>query len=163
MTPSAQRMNFCRVMAAMALRYKDNVAIVNIELKRRYTFPEYHRLTNRIANMCRERLGLRNGDTAMLILDNDNFSLVHMPAIFKQEAAFVFANLRDGPEESARQIDYVGGRAVFIETRMLPAYYELLKSRDCAIIAMDREPGLPDDVLCFWDLVDAASEEDNDV
>ena len=87
--PSAQRMNFCRVMAAMALRYKDNVAIVNIERKRRYTFPEYHRLTNRIANMCRERLGLRNGDTAMLILDNDNFSLVHMPAIFKQEAAFV--------------------------------------------------------------------------
>ena len=163
MTPSAQRMNFCRVMAAMALRYKDNVAIVNIERKRRYTFPEYHRLTNRIANMCRERLGLRNGDTAMLILDNDNFSLVHMPAIFKQEAAFVFANLRDGPDESARQIDYVSGRAVFIETRMLPAYYELLKSRDCAIIAMDREPGLPDDVLCFWDLVDAASEEDNDV
>src|SRR5215510_15152636 len=109
-------------MAAMALRYKDNVAVVNVERSRRYTFPEYHRLTNRTANMCRDRLQLRRGDTAMLLLDNDNFSLVHMPAIFKQKAAFVFGNLRDGPEESARQIDYVKPKAVFIETRLLDAY-----------------------------------------
>ena len=156
-------MNFCRVMAAMALRYKDNLAVINVERGRRYTFPEYHRLTNRIANMCRDRLGLRHGGTAMLILDNDNFSLVHLPAILKQEAAFVFGNLRDGPEESARQIDYVGAEAVFIETRMLAAYHDLLKSRGCTIVAMDREPGLPDDILCFWDLVEAASDADNDV
>jgi hypothetical protein len=95
--------------------------------------------------------------------DNDNFSLVHLPAIFKQEAAFVFGNLRDGPEESARQIDYVGAKAVFIETRMLAAYRDLSKSRSCTIVAMDREPGLPDDILCFWDLVEAASDADNDV
>src|SRR6266851_3562318 len=118
MASSAQRMNFCRVLEAMALRYKDNIAVVNVERDRRYTFPEYHRLTNRIANMCRDRLGLRQGDTAMLILDNDNFRLVHFPAIFKQEAAFVFGNLRDGPEESMRQIDYVNAKAAFIETRM---------------------------------------------
>jgi fatty-acyl-CoA synthase len=163
MTWSAQKVNFCRVMAAMALRYKDNVAVVNVERNRRYTFPEYHRLTNRIANMCRDRLGLRQGDTAMLILDNDNLSLLHFPASFKQEAAFVFGNLRDGPEESARQIDYVQARAVFVETRMLATYHELLKSRGCTIVAMDREPGLPNDVLCFWDLVETASEADNDV
>ena len=141
----------------MALRYKDNVAIVNVERNRRYTFAEYHRLTNRIANMCRDTLGLRKGDTAMLILDNDNFSIIHLPAILKQEAAFVFANLRDGPEESARQIDYVKAKAVFIETRMIDAYYDLLKSRGCMIITMDRRPGLPNDVLCFWDLVETAS------
>jgi acyl-CoA synthetase (AMP-forming)/AMP-acid ligase II len=156
-------MNFCRVMAAMASRYKHNLAVVNVERGRRYTFPQYHRLTNRIANMCRNRLGLRKGDTAMLILDNDNFSLVHMPAIFKQEAAFVFGNLRDGPEESARQIDYIKAKAVFIETRLLETYCDRLKSRGCTIVAMDREPGLPDGVLCFWDLVEAASEADNDV
>jgi fatty-acyl-CoA synthase len=163
MEPTAQRMNFCRVMAAMALRYKDNVAIVNVERNRRYTFAEYHRLTNRIANMCRDTLGLRKGDTAMLILDNDNFSIIHLPAILKQEAAFVFANLRDGPEESARQIDYVQAKAVFVETRMIDVYYDLLKSRGCMIITMDRRPGIPNDVLCFWDLVETASDADNDV
>ena len=163
MDVSSLRMNFCRVMAAMALRYKDNLAIVNVERKRRYTFAEYHRLTNRIANMCRESLGLGRGDTAMLILDNDNFGLVHFPAIFKQVAAFVFGNLRDGPEESMRQIDYVGAKVVFLETRLLDAYHDLLQRRGCTIVAIDREPGLPDDVLCFWDLVEAASDADNDV
>ena len=163
MTPSVQRMNFCRIMGALALRYKDNPAIVNVERNRRYTFAEYHRLTNRIANMCRDRLGLGQGDTAMLMLDNDNFSLVHFAAIFKQEAAFVFGNLRDGPEESMRQIDYVNAKAAFIETRMLGAYYDLLSARGCAIVAMDHEPGLPNDVLCFWDLVETASDADNDV
>jgi len=74
-----ENMNFCRVMAGMALRWKDNFAIVNVERNRRYTFLEYHRLTNRIANMCRDRLGLSRGDTAMLLLDNDNFGLFHFP------------------------------------------------------------------------------------
>jgi acyl-CoA synthetase (AMP-forming)/AMP-acid ligase II len=150
-------------MATMALRWKDKVAIVNVDRNRRYTYAEYHRLTNRIANMCRDRLRLGRGDTAMLILDNDNFSLVHFPAIFKQEASFLFGNLRDGPEESARQIDYVKPKVVFIETRMLSAYHDLLKSRGCTIVAMDREPALSDDVLWFWDLVEAASDADNDV
>ena len=52
---------------------------VNVERQRRYTYPEYHRLTNRIANMVRNALGLRRGDTALLILDNDNLSLLHFP------------------------------------------------------------------------------------
>src|SRR6516164_9066000 len=163
MTPSAQKINFCRVMGEMARRWKDNFAIVNLERNRRYTFVEYHRLTNRIANMCRHRLGLRRGDTAMAILDNDNFSLVHFPAIFKQEAAFLFGNLRDGPEENLRQIDYVGAKAVFIETRMLGGYHDLLQRRGATIVAMDREPDRPADVACFWDLVEAASDADNDV
>jgi hypothetical protein len=34
-------------------RYRDNTAVVNVERDRRYTFPEYHCLTNRIANMAR--------------------------------------------------------------------------------------------------------------
>ena len=57
-------------MAAMALRWRDNPAIVNIERNRRSTFAEYHRLTNRIANLCRDRLGLGRGEMAMLLLDN---------------------------------------------------------------------------------------------
>ena len=84
----------------MALRHKSNLAVVNVERGRRYTFPEYHRLTNRIANMCRDRLKLGKGDTAMLILDNDNFSLVHFGAILKQEATFAFSNMRDSPRST---------------------------------------------------------------
>jgi fatty-acyl-CoA synthase len=160
---SALRMNFCRVMAAMALRYRDNIAVVNVERGRSYTFPEYHRLTNRIANMCRDRLRLRQGDTALLVLDNDNFSLVHFPAIYKQEATFLFGNLRDSPEENARQIDYVKPKVVFVETRMLSAYHDLLQSRGCTIVVMDPEPSLPYGVNCFWDLVEAASDADNEV
>jgi acyl-coenzyme A synthetase/AMP-(fatty) acid ligase len=52
------RMNFCRIMAGMALRYRDNIAIVNVERKRRFTYPEYHQLTNRIANAMHDTLGL---------------------------------------------------------------------------------------------------------
>jgi acyl-CoA synthetase (AMP-forming)/AMP-acid ligase II len=147
----------------MASRYKDNVAIVNVERDRRLTFAQYHRLTNRIANMCRDRLGLRRGDTAMLLLDNDNFSLFHFPAIFKQEAAFLFGNLRDGPQENMRQLDHVRAKVAFIESRLLDPYHSLLQRRGCTVVAMDREPGLPPDVLCFWDLIEAASDADNDV
>jgi len=49
-------MDFCRIMAGISLRYRDNIAIVNVERGRRYTFPKYHCLTNRIANLVRVRL-----------------------------------------------------------------------------------------------------------
>ncbi len=160
---AGHKINFCRVMAAMAQRWRDHPAIVNVERNRRYTYGEYHLLTNRIANMCRDRLGLRRGDTAMRLLDNDNLALLHLPAIFKQEAAFASGNLRDGVEESLRQIDYVGAKAVFLETRLVEAYRSLLQRRGCTIVAMDRDPDLPPDVLSFWDLLESASDADNDV
>jgi fatty-acyl-CoA synthase len=155
--------NFCRVMATMAMRYRNNMAIVNVERNRRYTFPEYHRLTNRIANMARDALGLRRGDTALLILDNDNLSLLHFPTVYKQPATFAFSNIRDSLAEHSWQIRHCRPRVVFIETRMLGAYYGTLKEHGCSIVAMDREPGLPADVHCFWDLVEAASDVNNDV
>jgi acyl-CoA synthetase (AMP-forming)/AMP-acid ligase II len=139
------------------------MAIVNVERNRRYTFPEYHRLTNRIANMARDALGLRRGDKALLILDNDNLSLLHFPAIFKQEASFAFSNLRDGPEEHAWQVRHLNPKAVFLETRMLGTYHDMLKRHGCTIVVMDRDGALPPDVHCFWDLVEAASDADNDV
>jgi fatty-acyl-CoA synthase len=73
------RMNFCRIMAAMSLRYGNNVAIVNVERARRYTFREYHLLTNRIADAMRNKLGLRKDDNVLMMLDNDNLSLLHFP------------------------------------------------------------------------------------
>jgi acyl-CoA synthetase (AMP-forming)/AMP-acid ligase II len=155
--------NFCRVMGTMASRYSGNLAIANIERGRRYTYAEYHRLTNRIANVARGTLGLRAGDTALLVLDNDHLSLIHFPAIFKQEAMFAFSNNRDSIEEHARQVDYIRSKVVFIETQMLATHYEMLRSRGCTIVAMDAAPNLPEGVQSFWDLIDAASEADNDV
>jgi fatty-acyl-CoA synthase len=157
------KINFCRTMASMAMRYRNNTAIVNVERNRRYTFPEYHRLTNRIANMVRDTLGVRRGDKALLILDNDNLSLLHVPAIFKQEAMFALSNLRDGPEEHAWQVDYLKPKAVFLETRLLATYHDMLRSKGCSVIAMDRCDTLVPDVPYFWDLVEAASDADNDV
>ena len=157
------KMNFSRVMATMALRFRDNPAIVNVERDRRYSYAEYHRLTNRIAHMMRHALGLGAGDKVLLILENDNLSLLHFPAIYKQEATFVFSNLRDSPEEQARQIDHVKPKLVFIETRLVASYRDMLAGRGCRVVAMDRSPDLPGDVACFWDLVEAASDADNDV
>jgi acyl-CoA synthetase (AMP-forming)/AMP-acid ligase II len=154
--------NFSRVMATMALRFRDNLALVNVERDRRYSFAEYHHLTNRIAHMMRHALGLGAGDKVMLILENDNLSLLHFPAIYKQEATFVFSNLRDSQEEQARQIDHVRPKFVFIETRLVAEYRDMLAGRGCTVVAMDRSPDLPHDVACFWDLVEAASDADND-
>jgi fatty-acyl-CoA synthase len=155
--------NFSRVMATMALRFRDNLALVNVERDRHYTYAEYHQLTNRIAHMMRHALGLGAGDKVLLILENDNLSLLHFPAIFKQEATFVFSNLRDSPEEQARQIDHVRPKLVFIETRLVAQYRDMLAGRGCQVVAMDRSPDLPSDVACFWDLVEAASDADNDI
>jgi acyl-CoA synthetase (AMP-forming)/AMP-acid ligase II len=155
--------NFSRVMSAMAARYRDNVAVVNVERNRRYTFPEYHRLTNRIADMTRNALGLGKGDTALLILNNDSLSLLHCPAILKQPATFAFSNMRDSKEEHLWQIEHLRPKVVFIETQMLGAYREMLEGHGCAIVAMDDVADLPPGVHSFWKLVEAASDEDNDV
>ena len=66
--------------------YGDAECIVNVERNRRYSFREYHLLTNRIVNMMRERLGLRRGDTWLCILHNDNLSLLSFFTAYKGEA-----------------------------------------------------------------------------
>ena len=149
------RTNYCRVMATMALRYQKQHCVGQRRETTTLYVSGYHRLTNRIANMVRDTLGLRRGDTALLILDNDNLSLLHFPTIYKQEATFAFSNMRDSVEEHAWQIRHVRPKAVFIETRMLDAYHVCCARSGCAIVVMDRVPGLPADVHCFWDLVEA--------
>ncbi len=160
---SSSSMNFCRVMSTLALRYRSHIALVNVERNRRYTFPEYHRLTNRIANMMREGLGLGRDDRVLLILDNDNLSLLHFPTIFKQEAAVCFSNLRDSRSEHFAQVNLITPKVVFIESKLAVAYHDELSIRGCRIVAMDPAPDLPAGTSCFWDLVEAASEQDNSV
>ena len=157
------KMNFCRVMRLMALRFGEQEAIVNIERNRRYNYSQYHNLTNRIANAMRDQLDVGHGDKFMLILENDNLSLMLFPTVFKQEGTVVMTNLRDPIEEHTRQFDLVKPKVVFIETRLLETYSAMLKSKGCIVVAMDPSPTFYPGVLSFWDLVNAASELDNDV
>ena len=157
------KMNFCRVMRLMAQRFGSQEAIVNVERQRRYTYQQYHLLSNRIANAMRGTLALGHGDKFLLILDNDNLSLMMFPTVLKQEATVAMTNLRDTLEEHTRQIEQVKPKVVFIETRLLEQYYDMLRTHGCQIVAMDALAVPRPGVQAFWDLVDAASEQDNDV
>ena len=92
------KMNFCRIMCLMTLRFRDRQAIVNVERSRSYSYHEYHLLTNRIADALRNALGVGKGDKFLLILENDNLSLMMLPTVLKQEGTVVMTNLRDAPE-----------------------------------------------------------------
>lgn len=154
------KVDFSRIMRLLALRCGDRPAIVNVERNRRYSFPEYHALTNRIANVLRETLKLKLGDVALTILDNDNLTLLHFPTIFKQECMVAFSNFRDSKNEHLWQVDLVEPKVVFIETSLLDAYYEPLRKKNCTIIVMDKIDVLPVGVHYFWNLVEAASDQD---
>ncbi|UCF26450.1 MAG: AMP-binding protein [Ralstonia sp.] len=153
-------------MRLMAQRCRDRQAIINVERKRSYSYHDYHLLTNRIADALRNPLGVGNGDKFLLILDNDNLSLLMLPTVLKQEGTVVLTNLRDAPEEHARQIDMVKPKVVFIETRLLDVYYAMLRAAGCEIVVMDEptnEQAARPGVNVFWKLVEAASELDVDV
>jgi fatty-acyl-CoA synthase len=157
------RTNFARVMAATARQHCDQGALVNVERNRRYTFRELHALTNRIANMLRSRLKLQRGDRYLLILDNDNVSLLHHWTIFKGEAAAAFTNFRDSAEEHAWQIDWIQPKVVFLEVDLLDRYYEMLRQRDVQIVCMDPLPGAREGLHYFWDLLDGVTDALPDV
>ena len=153
------KVDFSRIMSLLALRCGDRPAIVNVERDRRYTFREYHALTNRIANAMRGTLGLKQGDVALAILDNDNLTLLHFPTIFKQACMVAFSNFRDTISEHLWQVDLVEPKVVFLEASLLEAYREPLLERNCIIVVMDRVDELPAGVLDFWDLVEGSSDE----
>jgi fatty-acyl-CoA synthase len=53
------KQNFSRILRAVALRYRHNEAIVNVERGRRYTYWDYHLLINRIAKSAAGHIGNR--------------------------------------------------------------------------------------------------------
>jgi len=113
------KMDYSRMMGALARRFANRPAIENIERDRCFDFEEYHRLTNRIANALTHHLGLTRGDVYVNILNNDNLSLVHQSAILKGPATCAWTNYRDSLEEHLWQIDFVHARAVLIELSRL--------------------------------------------
>jgi acyl-CoA synthetase (AMP-forming)/AMP-acid ligase II len=157
------KMNFCRVLRQLAVRHGDREALVNVERQRRYTHREYHLLTNRIANALRSELRVGAGDTFMLILENDNLALFQFATVAKQEGTVVLTNLRDSLDEHTWQVGLVKPKVVFVETRLLDSHYDMLRAGGCEIVAMDAPAAPRAGVRPFWDLINAAPDEDNEV
>ncbi|MEW6663632.1 MAG: AMP-binding protein [Thermodesulfobacteriota bacterium] len=160
------RVNFGRQMQYLARAWSSREALVNRERGRRYTYKEFHLLTNKIANMIRDRFRLSRGDAYMNILQNDNLSLIHVWTVFKGEASCAFTNYRDSIEEHTWQIDTVKPKLVFLENSFLAAYYEMLQKRRIHIVCMDppdASAGKLKNVYYFWDLIKAASGRETDV
>jgi len=114
------QINFSQISANLARIYGDADCIINAERERRYSFREFHRLTNRIVNMMRTRLALHRGDVWLCILNNDSLSLLSNFTAFKGEACVCYTNTTDSLADQARQIDLVKPKVVFIEAELLP-------------------------------------------
>jgi acyl-CoA synthetase (AMP-forming)/AMP-acid ligase II len=155
--------NFSSVSENLARTYGDTECIVNIERDRRYSFREYHLLTNRIANMMRERLDLHKGDVWLNILHNDSLSLLSYFTAFKGGSCACFTNATDSMETQANQFNLVKPKVVFIEADLLPTHYDFLQGYDVTIVSMD--PPAPEfaDVLYFWDLLEGVSDDNPNV
>jgi fatty-acyl-CoA synthase len=106
----------------------------------------------------RDNLGLRRGDRYLLILDNDNISLMHAWTIFKGEAAAAFTNYRDSIDEHTWQIDWMEPKVVFIEIALLDRYYDLLRRRGVEVVCMDPPPAPRVGLHYFWDLLKVAPD-----
>ena len=158
---------FGRMMQMLALEHGDKEAIVNVERNRRYTYAEFHQLTNRIANALRLTLKVGKGDTFLLILENDNLSLLQFPTIYKQQGTAAMTNLRDSIDEHRWQVELVKPKVAFIETKLVDSHARMLAERGCTVVAMDplsaaQREAFPE-VLYFGELVLAASAEESPV
>ena len=157
------KLNFTRVFALLAQRFADNEALLNVERNRRYTYRQLHELSNQIANMMSTKLGLGEDDRYVLILKNDNLSLLHFWTIMKGRAAAVFTNASDSLAEHLRQIEFVEPKCVFIESDMVAAFEGPLKERGVTLVAMDGAPAGTAGVFDFWELVEQASKAEPEV
>lgn len=151
--------DFSIIADNLAKTFGDAECIVNIERNRRYSFQQYHRLTNRIVNMMRARLGLRRGETWLCILYNDNLSLLCQFTALKGEACACYTNASDSLETQASQMDLVKPKVVFIEADLLKTHYDLLIQRGVSIVCMDPVPTEYPEVLDFWSLLDGVTDE----
>jgi fatty-acyl-CoA synthase len=154
------KINFSRVFASLVDRFGDRAALVNTERDRQFTYRQLHSLTNQIARMLSERLQLGADDRYLLILLNDNLSLMHVWTSLKSEAAAVFTNAGDSIDEHLRQIDFVQARCVFIESTLVDKYLEQFRARGLTVVAMDGAPDGCSDVHDFWELLRGVSDAD---
>jgi fatty-acyl-CoA synthase len=157
------QMNFSTISENLALTYGDAECLVNVERDRRYSFREYHLLTNRIINMMTDRLGIGPGDIALTILNNDNASLFSIFTACKGPGTFCYTNVVDSLVDQKRQLDFIKPKVVFIEAALLPTHYALLTERDLTVVSMDPPGRKYPKALHFWDLIKKTSKANPDV
>ena len=157
------KLNFSNHFQALADRYGDCEALVHAERDRRYTYDEFHRLSNQIVNMMTGTLDLGFGDRYINLLNQDNMSLIHVPTIFKGPATCAWTNFRDSLDEHAWQVDRGQPRVAFIEISLLETRYDMLHDKGITIVCMDPIDSPPDGVLSFWDLVNEAPEDNPNI
>ncbi len=154
------QVNYGQLFLQVARRFGDKEAIVNLERNRRFSFMQFHKVTNQVARMISERLGLGPGDVYLNILENDSMSLLSFPTLFKSNQIGGWANFRDSMEEHLRMVDFVKAKAVFIERALLDKYYAELYRRDVKIVVMDPLAEARAGVFYFWDLVESTSDDE---
>ena len=157
------KIDFSVISERLADTYGDREALVNIERNRRYSYREYHLLTNRIANMMRGKLDLRQADNAVVIVDNDNASLLHWFTALKSEGALCYSNFRDSIDDHTYQTDTVNAKVVFVEACLLATHYEMLRERQVTIVAMDQPDKEYAGVHLFWELMDDVEDSNPNV
>lgn len=157
------QVNFSTISENLALTFGEAECLVNVERNRRYSFRDYHLLTNRIINMMTERLGVGKNVVALTILNNDNASLLSFFTACKGPGVFCYTNVVDSLADQARQLDFIKPKVVFIEAELLPTHYPLLAGRDIAVVSMDKPGRKFPKVLHFWDLIKKASATNPDI
>jgi len=157
------QIDFSIVSENLAKTYGDAECVVNVERGRRYSFVEYHRLTNRVVNMMRDRLRLRRGDTWLNVLNNDNLSIMSFFTALKGEASACYTNTTDTLETQRNQLELVNPKVVFTEVELLPTHYPLFKEFGVTVVSMDPPGEEYPEVLHFWDLLEGVSEENPNV
>ncbi|HBO3145819.1 class I adenylate-forming enzyme family protein [Pseudomonas aeruginosa] len=155
--------NFSNHFESLANRFGDREAIVNTERNRRYSYREFHLLTNRIVNMMQSTLGLGLNDRFINILENDNLSLLHFPTIFKGPATAAFCNYRDSLSEHTWQVECAKAKVAFIEKELLGSHYDMLRERQVTVVVMDRPDEPKEGVHYFWDLLRTAPDHNPEV
>jgi fatty-acyl-CoA synthase len=157
------QIDFSIVSENLAKSYGDAECVVNVERGRRYSFIEYHRLTNRIVNMMRDRLQLRREDVWLNILNNDNLSILSFFTALKGEACACYTNTTDSLETQRNQIELVKPKVVFTEVELLPTHYPLFEEFGATVVCMDPPGEEFPEVLYFWDLLEGVSEKNPNV
>jgi fatty-acyl-CoA synthase len=157
------KIDFSLVSENLAHTYGDAECIVNLERNRRYTYRQFHAVTNQVINMMRERLRLRKGQVVATILNNDSACLLSFFTACKGETIFAYTNVVDCVDDQARQMDFLKPKVVFVEAALLPTHYAMLAERGIRVVSMD-PPG-PDfpTVLHFWDLMEGVSDANPNV
>lgn len=157
------KINFSNQFQALADRYGEREALVNVDRNRRITFVEFHEISNRIINMLRGRFGMQAGDRFVNLLENDNMALLHVPTILKGDITGAFTNFRDSLEEHVWQVDFARPKVAFIENELIDSHYSMLRERGVDLICMDPPERQREGVFYFWDLLQSASPDNPDI